>query len=751
MEIRALIDNLPELVWTALPDGNIDFYNRRWYEYTGTTFEEMQGRGWEKVHDPATLPKVVELWKASLATGERFEMEFPIRGADGVFRTFLTRVAPLRDESGTIIRWVGINVDIDERRKLREQLQRERNILRVFIEHAPAAIAMFDRQMRYIGVSRRWLADYKLVGDVTGKCHYDLFPDLPERWREVHRRSLAGEVVSADEDEFPRADGTTQYIRWESRPWHDSDGSVGGVILAADDITQRVLDRRALELTRQEATGAAARFRAAFHLAAVGIAEVGLDGRWLQINDRFCAILGYPRDELLRLTFQKLTYAEDLTADLALMEEALAGKRSSYEMEKRYVRKDGSIVWVLLTSSLVRRADGAPDYFIAAVVDTTEEKRAKHALEQARDQAEEANRTKDEFLAMLGHELRNPLSPITTAVQLLRLKRVETRELDVIERQAQHLSRLVDDLLDVSRITRGKIALHKEACEIADVVTSALETAGPLIESGQHTLISEVPPRGLVVEVDRVRMAQVISNLLTNAAKYTAPRGRIVIEAHRDGADVVVSVHDSGEGIAPELLPHVFDMFVQARQNTARSRGGLGLGLAIVKSLVTQHGGRVSAESAGPGRGSTFSVRIPAVHAAAQPRPSASSPNADRRGRILVVDDNRDNAEMLACALEALGYQTATAFDGRQGLDAAAAFAPSIALLDIGLPVMDGYELAARLRREHGDLTMIAITGYGQPDDRERARAAGFREHLTKPVDLETLSKVLDRIQASPA
>lgn len=383
---------------------------------------------------------------------------------------------------------------------------------------------------------------------------------------------------------------------------------------------------------------------------------------------------------------------------------------------------------------------------------TTAQERLEELAEReraARFDAEEANRAKDDFLAMLGHELRNPLSPIMTAIQLLKLRGGDgaARELSVIERQTQHLTRLVDDLLDVSRITRGKVTLNRESVELADIVAAAIETASPMIENGRHRLVTKVLTQGLVVDVDRVRMAQVIANLLTNAAKYTPPGGRISVSAAREGRDVVIRVQDTGIGISAELLPRVFDLFVQARQTLARAQGGLGLGLAIVKNLVTMHGGSVSATSEGLGHGSTFTLRLPADDAHAATREASAQPRTvaqPRLARVLIVDDNVDGAEMLAEAVGALGYRTAIAHDGPQALQLEAEFAPQIALLDIGLPVMDGYDLAGRLRERRADLILIAITGYGQASDREQARGAGFKDHLTKPIDLDKLGLVLE-------
>jgi signal transduction histidine kinase len=370
-------------------------------------------------------------------------------------------------------------------------------------------------------------------------------------------------------------------------------------------------------------------------------------------------------------------------------------------------------------------------------------------LAAARQVAESANRTKDEFLAMLGHELRNPLAPILTALQLLRLRGVEggEQERTIIERQVRHLVALVDDLLDVSRITRGKVRLSPVSVDLSDVVARAIELASPLLEQHQHALVVDVPRDGLRLMADPARLAQVVSNLLTNAAKYTPPGGRIQVTARAEGNEAVLRVVDTGIGIDPSMLPSIFDLFTQDRQALDRAQGGLGLGLAIVRNLVGLHGGTVAAGSAGIGRGSEFVVRLPRLAGEVAPAhpPSSHSerPRAVSTGvRVLVVDDNVDAAAMLAQALGAAGHVTMTAHDGPTALEAARAFKPDVALLDIGLPVMDGFELARKLRELPGlrATRLIAISGYGQDHDRRQSAAAGFDAHLVKPVDLDRLN-----------
>jgi signal transduction histidine kinase len=438
-----------------------------------------------------------------------------------------------------------------------------------------------------------------------------------------------------------------------------------------------------------------------------------------------------------------------------LLREVLRSGRAHVGREQLLrVERGGRLVdtYVTFIYAPVRGEDGRFDSVVALCNEVTEQVIARQRLEALAFEASQASRAKDEFLAMLGHELRNPLAPMRTALQLMRLRGSESREQDVLERQVTHLSRLVDDLLDVSRITRGKTELDRRPVELSEVVLRAMEIASPALEHAHHEVILELPRKGLGVDVDVGRMAQVVSNLLTNAAKYSDARSCIRVTGTRAGSVVSLSVKDEGSGIAPEMLSRVFDAFVQQPQTIERSRGGLGLGLAIVKSLVEQHGGTVRALSPGIGQGSEFVVDLPWDATAETPHsdPKLAPPNpampSARKKRVLVVDDNEDAAVMLQQALSSLGYEVEVAHDGPSALAASARFRPEVALLDIGLPVMDGYELAQRLREllvESGRepaLRLLAVTGYGLETDRTRSEQAGFDEHLVKPIDLARLA-----------
>jgi signal transduction histidine kinase len=402
----------------------------------------------------------------------------------------------------------------------------------------------------------------------------------------------------------------------------------------------------------------------------------------------------------------------------------------------------------------LRDRDGAVYGMMVVAVDISDQVQARQAVEKLHaerlvvmKELEQASRAKDEFLAMLGHELRNPLAPIVTALELMRQKETTTpREQATIERQVQHVIRLVDDLLDVSKITRGKIDLQRRVVEVALVVAKAAEIAGHLIEQRAHHLTIEVPD-DLHVDGDEGRLAQVVANLLTNAARYTPPGGQIRVVAEVDGADVVIRVSDSGVGIEPELLGRVFDLFLQGQRGADRAEGGLGIGLALVKNLVLLHGGAVSAHSDGPGKGSEFTIRLaraegPAETAAVPAVPAL--PVARSARRVLVVDDNEDAAMLLGEFIRMCGHEVEVVHDPAAALRMVQGFVPEVAVLDIGLPGMDGYELAAQLRGITPSCRLVALTGYGHDRDRQRTQEAGFEAHFVKPVPIDTLLEFLD-------
>jgi len=458
-------------------------------------------------------------------------------------------------------------------------------------------------------------------------------------------------------------------------------------------------------------------------------------------------IKGYRADEIIGRHFSTFYPRSEVTAGTCERELELATRDGRFEDEGWRVRKDGSRFWANVVISAVRDRRGQLVGFSKVTRDLTVRKQAEEER-AARLAAERANRAKDEFLAMLGHELRNPLAPIVTALQMMKLRgdgRL-TKEQQVIERQVNQMVRLVDDLLDVSGIAKGKIAIKKRRVDVRDVVARAIETASPLLDQRRHHVQVEAPPHEIAADADAARLTQIFANLITNAAKYTNPGGHIRIRVQQRDGEAVVQVADDGVGIDPALLPRVFELFVQGYQDAERSVGGLGIGLTLVRTLVDLHGGKVEAHSDGPGQGSTFTVRLPALEPLAD-RVSAAPITRRRRRmatrpyRILVVDDNEDALVLLGEALAGVGHDVRTASSPHGALEVIKQWKPELAILDIGLPVMDGYELASRIRSEMaGDVPrLFALTGYSQQDDRARIREAGFDAHFVKPVEVQHL------------
>jgi signal transduction histidine kinase len=400
------------------------------------------------------------------------------------------------------------------------------------------------------------------------------------------------------------------------------------------------------------------------------------------------------------------------------------------------------------------RAEAEREKRNAEVLARKNEELARTVAERERAEAalRDADRRKDEFLAMLAHELRNPLAPVLNALHVLRLHGPLAPELDqaraMAERQVRNMARLIDDLLDVSRITRGKIQLRKQPVELGPALARAAEASRPLLHERGHQLEVSGPPEPVWLDADPTRLEQILTNLLSNAAKYTEPGGKIWLTAAADGDGVVLSVRDTGIGIPPDKLESIFEMFMQVERSLdSPAQWGLGIGLALVRSLVGLHGGRVSAHSEGPGRGSEFVVRLPRLRQAVVERPPpepAAAVNGGRALRVLVVDDNKDAANSLALLLNLKGHQVSLAHDGPAALEAARTARPEVIILDIALPGMDGYEVARRLRAEEGDRhpLLVAMTGYGQEEDRRRSRLAGFNHHLVKPVDFQELQNL---------
>jgi len=531
-------------------------------------------------------------------------------------------------------------------------------------------------------------------------------------------------------------------------------GLLLGAAIAERDAAEarRAADYGALQVSEE-------RLRLALEAGRLGVWDWNVGTGQVQWSGNLEPMHGLPRGDFAGTLegFQALVHPDERARVNEAIRRALdAG--SGYDIEFRNLRPDGSVHTMAAKGKVLRDAEGRPLRMLGTAMDVTERRRLEDELRRHAERLADADRRKDEFLAMLAHELRNPLAPLRTSLELLGAGVAGgERFLEMAKRQVRHLVRLVDDLLDVARITRGKITLRKEPVLLADVAARALELARPLVDARGHALTVSLPSEPVRLEADAVRLVQVLANLLGNAAKYTPPRGSIWLTAERVGDEVMVRVRDTGVGLPPALLPRIFDLFVQGDASLDRTPGGLGIGLTLVHALVELHGGRVEARSAGLEQGSEFLVwlpvlpsGLPALAAAPEAAPAVA---ADGRLKILLVEDHQDTAESLAAMLEGWGHEVQVAFDGLAALRAVAALAPDVVLSDLGLPSLDGYEFARRLRQQpgFGRVLLVALSGYGREEDKRRSLEAGFDHHLVKPPDMDVLQALLAGVAAASA
>jgi PAS domain S-box-containing protein len=792
-KLRLLADTIPQLAWMARPDGHIEWFNRRWFEYTGTTPEQMEGWGWQSVHDPDVLPEVVKKWQHSLATGEPFNMVFPLRASDGGFQPFLTRVNPLRDERGRILYWFGTNTDITELRQAREALAASEERLRLALD--AGRMGVWDWNVRTGEL--KWSDSLEPLHGLTPGAfggtfeHFEqlIHPGDRDRVQAAIQRALeqAGDFYVEFRNIWPN--GAVHWIAGSGKVFCDDDGRPLRMIGIGMDITQR---KRGEETARFLADASAALAELVDFdstLQKVASLAVPYFADWMTVDVlesdgtlRRVAVAHvdptkvqlahdlhrrFPPDPAARNGVWNILRTAQAEIVPKINEEVLTASVKDHQLLE-IMRQLGlrSYIGVPL---VVRGKTRGVLTFIAAesghLYDHTDlsvaqdlASRAAIAVDNSQlyRQLREADRRKDEFLATLAHELRNPLAPLRNGLQVMTLAHDDAVAVEqartMMERQLAQMVRLVDDLLDVSRITRNKLELRKERVTLATVIHSAVETSRPVIEQFGHAFSVTLPPAPIHLDADPMRLAQVFSNLLNNAAKYTEPRGSIALTAETQGNEAVVCVRDTGLGIPADALPHIFDMFSQVDRNMERAQGGLGIGLTLVRRLVEMHGGTVEARSDGPGQGSEFLVRLPFVGQippAVALQDGEKAPSAASR-RILVVDDNRDSATSLSLILKLMGNQTRIADDGLAAVEVAQQFQPDMILLDIGLPKLSGHEVCRRIRQQTWShrTVIVALTGWGQEEDRRRSQEAGFDHHLVKPVEIAVLRELLAKVQA---
>jgi PAS domain S-box-containing protein len=659
--------------------------------------------------------------------------------------------APIRNDKGEIVGVVLVFRDITERRRQEHTTNDALHYAENIIATVREPLVVLDRSLRVRTANASFYRSFQVSKTETeGRFVYDLGNG---QWNIPELRAGLENVLPinhsfqdyAVEHNFPSIGRKKMLLN--ARCLVAENGRPGLILLAIEDITARSNAEIAVQTSE-------VRYRRLFETAKDGILILDADtGKILEANPFMTELLGYTRDEFVGKELWEIGLFSDKSGNEAAFRDL---------QQHGYVRYDhlplntkgGQEAEVEFISNVYQV--GQRHVAQCNIRDISERSRLDRKVTAQAAELSDLHHRKDEFLAMLGHELRNPLAPILNAVQLLRLQGDESglqqRAHSIIERQLGQLVHLVDDLLEVSRIATGRIHLQQEKLDMRAIVERGVETVRPLIEQRRHALEVHLPPSAIWIDGDATRLEQVVVNLLNNAAKFTDEGGHIWLSLQHDGNEAVLQVRDSGVGIAPELMPRIFELFTQGERSLARSQGGLGIGLALVQRLVEMHGGKVAAQSS-LGHGSEFVVRLPVVLGSnARPSPATQSGQpAARALRVLVVDDNLDTVESLALLLLGAGHDVRTAHDGPKALEAALDYRPSVIMLDIGLPGLDGFEVAKRIRKQpnlHG-IVLVAMTGYGQETDRQRSLEAGFDHHLVKPARFELVQKILASVSQS--
>lgn len=685
----------------------------------------------------------------STAAGQKFETEYRVARADGTYRWVVARGWAERDPvTGEATRFPGVVLDISARKQAEETSRANSESLRLALESAhlgtwefrPAtgALTWSDATRAMFGLSPGAPVDYDTF-------LHALHPDDRARSDEAVQRAIAPGSDGVFNAEFRARgleDGVERWIASLGRAFFDEHGVCERFIGTTLDITQRKQAEEAAEYRSEQLRRLAAisvRLNSALDVPSV-LGVITAEARNL-IGARHAVTTAAPTGSL-RAGMQPLTVASH-AEDLPPPEPAAGGAVRSDALTVPLIGQGLQHIGVIELTS--KEAGFNPD---DSALLTQLAQIAARAIENARlyEELRANDKRKDEFLAMLAHELRNPLSAMRNAVAL-GSDTTDTTDItwamEVIQRQISQLSRMIDDLLDVSRITQGMVRLRRETLDVAHVFRRAVDSVTGLMTDRRHTLRVEPPASPLFLDADTARVEQMLVNLLTNAGKYTDKGGEISLSAAQDGDHIVLTVRDNGSGIPPEKLPQMFELFAQGNRTLARSEGGLGIGLTVVRSLAELHGGSIHARSGGPGQGSEFNLRLPAAKVAAPeaPAPSTAPAPVARQERVLVVDDNEDSARAVAKLIGRQGYDVQVAYDGPSAVEMALEHQPKFVFLDIGLPGMNGYEVATRLRQDEGlkKALLVAVSGYGEEGDRRRSREAGFDQHLVKPVDPETL------------
>jgi PAS domain S-box-containing protein len=765
--LRIALSSIGDGVISTDAEGRVTFMNDVAEALTGWARAEAVGRPLpdvfqiinERTRQPVENPVLRALGEGMIVGLANHTV---LIARDGTERPIDDTAAPMRDETGAPIGAVLVFRDVTERKRADEVQAR----LAAIVESSEDAIVSktLDGVIRSWNAGAERLFGYSQTEAVGQPITMIIPPERHDEERVILERLCRGDRVEHFETVRASKDGRRLDISLTVSPIRDGAGHVIGASKIARDITERKRAEKALRESEEryrraameaaQAAEANAKFRAFFEQGMNFAGVLALDGTVVEANRLCLDACGFVRDEVIGKPFWECGWW-NRSADLMEMVRSASFQAAGgrlFRTETNYFVADGTERVVDLILAPVTDEAGRVLFVAATGTDLTDRQRMEDALR-------EQDRRKDEFLALLAHELRNPLAPLRNGLQVMRLAEGDASAIaqarEIMERQLTYMVRLIDDLLDISRINRNKMELRRSRVLLADVVSAAVETSRPMIEAAGHQLTVSLPSEPVSLDADLTRLAQVFGNLLTNSAKYTQRGGHIRLAAEQRGKDVIVSVRDNGIGIPAESLRSIFDMFSQVDRSIERSAGGLGIGLALVKGLVEMHGGTVTAESAGVGKGSTLTVRLPALEA----HPAGVAENAPQRGpatngpgrRILVVDDNKDSARSMAKLLQLYGNEVRTAHDGLEAVQATEEFRPEVILMDVGMPRLNGYEATHRIREQPWgqSIIIIALTGWGQEGDRVQSREAGCDGHLVKPVDIRDLEKLLTSLTGS--
>jgi PAS domain S-box-containing protein len=749
IDYRSLFEGTATALAAAdIASGRLLRVNHRICELLGYTVDELLGMTFEEITHPDERAHNC-LAIAQIRRGEQhdFRIEKRYVRKDGTAVWVDVTVSSIRDVTGAATRLLASAIDVTERKRAEAALRASEEFNRTVIESSPDCVKVLDHsgvllRMNSVGVCLLEIDD---ISAYIGKPWWTLWPmDQRAQVQDVVARVSRGELVRF-EGRCPTGKGTLKWWDVSVAPVPGEQGAVERMVVVSRDVTVRKQAEESLRASE-------ARFRSVVEHAPNAMVMVNSAGTILMVNGQTERLFGYAPGELIGqpvevLVPERFRDVHPSHRAAFLFDAHARPMGAGRDLFGR--RKDGTEVPIEIGLNPIVTAEG--NAVLASIIDITVRKTIEQALR-------DSDRRKDEFLATLAHELRNPLAPVRNAVQILHMKAPDPPELQwatqVIDRQIQTMTRLIDDLMDVSRISRGKLEIKPEPFELAAVINHAVEAVGPLIAKQEHQLTVSLSPDPILVDADLIRLSQVFSNLLGNAAKYTERGGRIELRAEPQAGVVAVSIKDTGIGISAEHLPNIFELFSQVESALQRSEGGMGIGLSLTKRLVAMHGGTIEAKSEGLGKGSEFVVRLPTVHAAqSTSNASDATDTATPRNpelRILVVDDNRDAAASLAMLLDMLGNRIRVAHDGKEAVRAAAEFKPHAVLLDIGLPEMNGHDVARHIRAEPWGKAMIliAVSGWGQDEDKRQSAEAGFDRHLVKPVDPQVLIKLLSELGA---